>query len=435
MKKKKKKALETLAQRTDIVIKPADKGGAIVIINQHDYIKEAHRQLSDSSFYKLLENDPTVEFKQTVNEHLSQLVKDGGMDERTAHSLVPLNPVAGRFYLLPKIHKKDNPGRPIVAGIGTVTEYLSRYVYLIISIISPSFPSYIKDTNPFLSDILDFNIPSNSLLVTMDVASLYTNILHADGIRAALNVYSEASFDKLVDNSTLSTLLQLILELHNFEFDGRHYVQISGTSMGTRVGPNYANIFMGVLEEEFLNSKSLKPLYYKCFIDDVFLIWPHGESNLLTFIDAFNSAHPSISFSSDHSPSTINFLDVNVTVSEGKLITKLYRKPTDKQQYLNFQSSHVKHCKTGIPYSQAHRFRRICSEKEDFNSNCQQLRSALLKQKYPVEIIDNAIHRAQKLNRSDLLKSTKTFKNTPQTNLVLTHSTSVPKVSSILKKH
>lgn len=205
--------------------------------------------------------------------------------------------------------------------------------------------------------------------------------------------------------------------------------------MGTRVGPNYANIFMGVLEGEFLNSQSLKPLYYKRFIDDVFLIWTHGQTNLITFIDAFNSAHPSISFSYQYSPSTVNFLDVNVTVSEGKLITKLYRKPTDKQQYLHFQSSHVKHCKTGIPYSQAHRFRRICSKEEDFNDNCKELRSALLKQKYPVEIIDNAIDRARNLNRSDILRGTKTSHDKPQTNLVLTHSASVPKVSSILKKH
>ena len=94
-------------------------------------------------------------------------------------------------------------------------------------------------------------------------------------------------------------------------------MQVSGTSMGTRIGPNYANIFMGLLESRFLDTQNLKPLYYKRYIDDIFMIWQHSETELLTFIEAINLAHSSISLSHSYSRRSVSFLDVTVTASEG----------------------------------------------------------------------------------------------------------------------
>ena len=41
-----------LRQRTDIVIKPADKGSGTVVMNRQNYLDECYRQLNDPSFYK-----------------------------------------------------------------------------------------------------------------------------------------------------------------------------------------------------------------------------------------------------------------------------------------------------------------------------------------------------------------------------------------------
>lgn len=428
-------ALKLLATHPEIIIKPADKGGAIVVMNKTDYINEALRQLSDSSFYKRVDADPTEEFNATIKETLQNLAQANKVAPDAIKALVPLSPVAGRFYLLPKIHKKDNPGRPIVSGIGTVTEKLSLYVDSLINNIPPKFPSFVKDTNHFLNDIIELCIPPGSLLVTLDVTSLYTNIPHDDGIRAVVETYEAFCESSPVDGDTLATLLKLILELNNFEFDNAHYIQINGTSMGTRVGPSYANIFMCSLETAYLDKCTLKPFYYKRFIDDVFLIWPHGEHELLSFISGFNNCHPRISFSHQYSAEAINFLDVTVSVKDARLTTNLYRKPTDRHQYLHFESSHVKHNKTSIPYSQAVRFKRICSQESDFNQNCAVLRAALTRQKYPTQIIDDAVRRASMLDRNALLCPMTQPRTQQTTNLVLSYSSSAPKVTSILKKH
>ena len=47
--KNERNALKELADNRDIIIKPADKGSAIVIMDTQDYIKEGDRQLSDKS--------------------------------------------------------------------------------------------------------------------------------------------------------------------------------------------------------------------------------------------------------------------------------------------------------------------------------------------------------------------------------------------------
>jgi hypothetical protein len=44
------------------------------------------------------------------------------IDKNTFDYLKPDKPKVGRFYLLPKIHKVNNPGRPIVSANGHPTE-------------------------------------------------------------------------------------------------------------------------------------------------------------------------------------------------------------------------------------------------------------------------------------------------------------------------
>ena len=52
-------ALHRLRQRTDVVIKPADKGSAVVVLSKEDYINEAERQLNNHAHYVRLNADPT----------------------------------------------------------------------------------------------------------------------------------------------------------------------------------------------------------------------------------------------------------------------------------------------------------------------------------------------------------------------------------------
>ena len=63
--------------------------------------------------------------------------------------------------------------------------------------------------------------------------------------------------------------------------------------------------------------------------------------------------------------SFLPFLDVGITKSEGKLITKVYRKPTHTQQYINWASNHPENMLLGVLKELIHRAYVLCDLTED----------------------------------------------------------------------
>jgi hypothetical protein len=95
------------------------------------------------------------------------------------------------------------------------------------------------------------NLPDNTLLVTMDITSLYTNIPHDEGIEACKEVWNNRKEHKPKTDSLVEPL-EHVLKPNNFMFNGEHYLQLSGTAMGTKMALSYANIFIGRLERQIL---------------------------------------------------------------------------------------------------------------------------------------------------------------------------------------
>ena len=151
-------------------------------------------------------------------------------------------------------------------------------------------PSYVKDTNDFLSKLRGVCLTSNRLLVTLDVTSLhvYTNIPHEEGLHAcreALN--TRGVLDPPTDD--IINLIKLVLKRNNFAFNNIHYLPKDGTAMGTWMVPSCAKLFMDQLERGLLQRVERKPTTWWRYIDDIFAIWPHGEESLKRFIQAINS--------------------------------------------------------------------------------------------------------------------------------------------------
>ena len=126
--KQERKAIKSLSQNHDIIIKPADKGGAIVIQDRQKYIEECLRQLNNKEHYKRLHYNPTTEYNNKILKTLKQAITDEQIMEEEALYLFKDNPRISNFYTIPKIHKANNPVRPIVNSIGSITEKLSEYV-------------------------------------------------------------------------------------------------------------------------------------------------------------------------------------------------------------------------------------------------------------------------------------------------------------------
>ena len=212
--------MRDLHNNPNITIKPADKGGSIVIMSTVDYVKEALRQLFNQQHYKTLDKDPTILHNRYIHNLIDQAWRMGIIDETTKENLQTKNPKIASFYLLPKIYKPNNPGRPIVNSIGSVTEKISAYVDEHLRKFTPKIPSYIKDTTHFINITKNIQLDPDDLLVTIDVSSLYTNIPHTKGI-AGINKMMEGTGTDTLFKMFTSNLTYQVLTKNYFQFNGQ----------------------------------------------------------------------------------------------------------------------------------------------------------------------------------------------------------------------
>ena len=84
-----------------------------------------------------------------------------------------------------------------------------------------------------------------------------------------------------------------------------------------------------------------KCLCYYQFVDGIFMMWTGSEKELKYFLTRVNSDHTKIKFECKYSNKENNFLDTIVcTTRSNTLITKLYKKETDRNAYLHYKSYH-----------------------------------------------------------------------------------------------
>ena len=213
----------------DITIKPADKGGSIVIMNTEDCIAEVNRQLSDQEHYKTL--DPAITYNKYIHHLIDQAWRMEIIDQTTRENLQTKNPRISSFYLTPKIHKPNNPGRPIGKSIESVTEKISTFVDLHQRTFIPRIPSYVKDTTRFINIIRNIQLEPQDIITTTDVSSLYTNIPHTKGIAAINKMLVETRNDTLL-KMFISNLTYQVLTKNYFSFNDQLFEQKQQWELG-----------------------------------------------------------------------------------------------------------------------------------------------------------------------------------------------------------
>lgn len=386
-------ALLNLGKNRDIVIKNADKGSVTVIMDRNSYLHEGYRQLSNPQHYLRIDQPLHLETAKKISQILKTLLDEHVITKKQFSYLAPpREPRPRRFYMLPKIHKPTNEwtipnkmpkGRPIISDCNSVSEKIAEYIDSFLKTKASEHPSYIKDTYDFIDKVKNSTIPSNSLLITLDVESMYTNIEHEKGLASVKETFEALSYSPIY--KAVIELLELCLKSNDFEFDGNWFLQNSGTTMGTKWSPHYADIYMACFEKQAMKKCSNKPFLYLRYLDDIFIIWQHGRQAFSEFLNIFNSHQPPIKFKANIHEYSNDFLDTTIYKNpkdRNSLLTKVYFKPTDIHQLLEKTSFHPKHTFAGILKSQITRFYRICSDASEFEKAWSVLFQASAKRKY-----------------------------------------------------
>jgi hypothetical protein len=251
--------------------------------------------------------------------------------------------------------------------------------------------TYIKNSDHFRERLKSLRLPPNVdevFIGTADVTAMYNNIPTHEGIAAVAKKYEQdRTFNTIIPTKSLVLLLQLVLTNNYFEFNNKYYLQLTGTSMGTRCAPAYACLFMSELEERFFSQCSSLPFFICRYMDDYFFVWIGAETGLVEFLTNFNSFHPSIKLTYSYSRTTANFLDISVNLVDGKFNTSMFHKPTDSPQYLHFTSAHPAHTKRSVPYSLALRSVRAHTCKDEAAKDLERLEKHFISRGYPRSLV------------------------------------------------
>ena len=418
-------ALTRLTRRNDIIMKKADKGSLIVIEDKQTYIEKGLEQVHDPQTYRRLDKDPTQSIVKQINQTVTDIHKLGLLDRKTLQFLFQLKPSKVRtqqLYFLSKIHKTPVAYRPIVSGCSGPTEAISQFVDYLLKPIALTQNSYIRDSNDFISLIETTRMKHDAILVTIDVTSLYTNIPHKEGIHVCIEklrdyirttdneVYYDIGFSPNLVRIT-ETFLTHILTNNIFEFNGEIYRQLFGVAMGTKVAPTFANLFMADLEERFLRDEPTRPLIWKRFIDDIYVIWEDTTQTLQHMMERLNSFHPTIKFTYTQSNTEAVFLDVltykgNRFLQNNILDCKTHFKITNRFQYLHYTSCHAPSTFRAVTLGEAHRFLRSTSDPTEYRHILNDHTKRLISRGYPKKQTIRPLSKLPFSKRRYLLKNT-----------------------------
>ena len=429
-------ALAQLLQNDEIIIKPADKGGCLVIMNKEFYrdklVMNDHLHTDTYAQSEISSDTKTMsELQDLVERHKNCLTY------KEREFICNFEWQTSEFYVLPKIHKSqsiisaikeqnnivvnlqdpmDLKGRPIVACCNSPIKHLSKLMELILKPLVKTQHTFVLDDWDFLRK-LPRQLDYDCTLYAWDIVSLYTSIPHDLGLLAIRYWFNRCN-DLIDQRFTIDFIIdsvKFILEHNYFMFDNVMYRQIKGTAMGPDFAPPYACLSIGFLEEtkllhtlkQVLNEDDYGRLtqHLKRYMDDGFVPLPNTISSDM-FLNILNGLHPDIKFTLEKAIMTtnqynetlqsVNFLDANVTLHPNNTIsTDIYYKSTNSHDYLHYDSFHPTHTKENIPYTLAKRIVVFVSDENLVEKRLSELRVWLRKCRYPNEVINKAFHNAK----------------------------------------
>ena len=144
-------------------------------MDRQDYISKANTLLNQNT-YRSISQDPTNIIKNKLINILKRVKSQTGLSNQTYKAIYPTGCVPPKFYGLPKIHKPDNPLRPIVSSCGLVTYGVAKELAKILKPLVGKPPHHINSTQDFVEQVRHITLAPGECLSSYDVSALFTSV-------------------------------------------------------------------------------------------------------------------------------------------------------------------------------------------------------------------------------------------------------------------
>jgi len=145
-------------------------------MDKQEYDEKVRSLLSDTRTYKQLPRNPAASLERRMNELLLSLNRAGSIPDHLYKQLRSASGATPLLYGLPKIHKPEVPLRPIASFINSPSYQLSKHLVHLLAPLVGKTSSFIKNSTDFAAFISDQTIAEETILVSFDVVSLFTNV-------------------------------------------------------------------------------------------------------------------------------------------------------------------------------------------------------------------------------------------------------------------
>ncbi len=389
-------ALCRLRNHPLICVMKTDKNLGPAIIERHRYIVKAYENhLSDKKTYRQLDERTATNRITAVKHILTRYIErhfkprhpDRIFLERNLEKFSDgstTDPYS-RFYLTAKIHKTPWKTRPIISVSGSLLHALGRYLDAELQIVIKRLPFVVRSSADYVQVLKKIGkLPEGSKLFTMDASAMYTNINTAHALEVIQEFFDTSPLMKNlpVNKEAILDGLRILMHHNVFRLEDTFYVQMDGTAMGSPPACMYATLYFAIHEIKIIKLfPQLRRLYGR-YIDDGNGIWiPVPNRNNATDWARFKTTvgnFGTLTWEFSELTNTLPFLDIQITIDNGIITTRLYEKALNLYLYLPPSSTHSPSATKGLVYGMVKRIHALTTDPSTARQDIANLKTRLI---------------------------------------------------------
>ena len=284
-----------------------------------------------------------------------------------------------------------------------------------------------KDTKAILQKILTINehfpggLPEGSVNVGCDVKKLYPSVDKLMGLAAVRKWLVLHPNPDGLPTELIMELAQICVDENTCEFLGHFYCPNSGTATGPPHACDFADIFMGELDEKMvrrLDESEVQNTGWTIYRDDGWLVAINGEEDNTVIEEILQNLHPNIEWEvNPRGPSilpfvnqdgsvedrtTLEHLDLTIHFVENKLETDIFAK--DIPIYVSTKSCHPPQVFKSVAKSVGLRLRMNCSLDRFLTPRIEEYTRYLVASNYNRKEVEEIMGECKQLDREELIR-------------------------------
>jgi hypothetical protein len=342
-----------LRDRTDLHISNGDKNIGPVVRNKIEYMESMYTNHNSTKAYKRLTKEEAADLNQKNRTEVKAIMHRGCGANKAVLACstrsIQRPTRDAQTYGLPKLHKDPIVDIPIISGINSIVEGISKIADYYMKKIIPHTPTHLRDSQSLVNTIHSIGpLPPKAKLFTANATTMYTNIQPDVGI-PSIESWMKAYPEKVpadVPKPLLLKLLEIIMQCNIFSFDNTDWLQEIGTAMGTPCACSYATLSYTIHEIQAILAKFAEfLLLLKRFIDDIFGIWINGPGeeweNFKMALEGFGQ----LKWISSDLEDIVVFLNLTLSINiPGIIERQTFIKPKNLHLYIPAMSAHPPGC-------------------------------------------------------------------------------------------